>query len=137
MTVDSTRHGDSGERDRYAAGERSLSMIPVPTDVRAWLATGHSDIGKAFGSLALLVQETIKREPHVGDIRGLPRGTHCADLLSLPLLSATTATGCVPQCGSRVNLSAMISTSRRSSRPCQCGQLPARRGRRWRPGSSA
>ena len=36
--------------------------------MRVWLATGHTDMRKGFGSLALLVQETFKRDPHAGDV---------------------------------------------------------------------
>ena len=43
-------------------------MIPVPTGVRVWLATGHTDMRKGFGGLALLVQETLKRDPHSGNL---------------------------------------------------------------------
>ena len=32
-------------------------MIPVPTGVRVWLSTGHTDMRKGWASLALLVQE--------------------------------------------------------------------------------
>ena len=32
-------------------------MIPVPSGVRVWLATGHTDMRKGFASLSLLVQE--------------------------------------------------------------------------------
>jgi len=39
-------------------------MIPVPTGVRVWLATGHTDMRKGFDGLALLVQETLRRDPH-------------------------------------------------------------------------
>ena len=28
-------------------------MIPLPTGVRVWLATGHTDMRKGFASLAL------------------------------------------------------------------------------------
>jgi transposase len=35
-------------------------MIPVPTGVRVWLATGHTDMRKGFDGLALLVQETLR-----------------------------------------------------------------------------
>ena len=38
-------------------------MIPLPTGVRVWLATGHTDMRKGFASLALLVQEVLKRDP--------------------------------------------------------------------------
>ena len=40
-------------------------MIPVPSGVRVWLATGHTDMRKGYQSLALLVQETLKRDPHI------------------------------------------------------------------------
>ncbi len=43
-------------------------MIAVPTGVRVWLATGHTDMRKGFGGLALLVQETLKRDPHSGNL---------------------------------------------------------------------
>ena len=39
-------------------------MIPVPAGVRVWLATGHTDMRKGFDGLALIVQETLKRDPH-------------------------------------------------------------------------
>ena len=41
-------------------------MITVPGNVRVWLATGHTDMRRGF--LALLVQETLKRDPHAGDL---------------------------------------------------------------------
>jgi transposase len=43
-------------------------MIPVPAGVRVWLATGHTDMRKGFASLALLVQETLKQDPHAGHL---------------------------------------------------------------------
>ena len=43
-------------------------MIPMPTGVRVWLATGHTDMRRGFGGLALLVQETLKRDPHSGNL---------------------------------------------------------------------
>ena len=39
-------------------------MIPVPTGVRVWLATGHTDMRRGFPGLALQVQETLKADPH-------------------------------------------------------------------------
>ena len=42
-------------------------MIGLSRDVRVWLATGHTDMRKGFG-LALLVQETLKRNPHDGNL---------------------------------------------------------------------
>jgi transposase len=44
-------------------------MISVPNGVRVWLATGHTDMRKGFPSLALVVQETLKRNPTPG-LRG-------------------------------------------------------------------
>ena len=43
-------------------------MIPIPTGVRVWLATGHTDMRKGFDGLALLVQETLRRDPHGGHL---------------------------------------------------------------------
>lgn len=43
-------------------------MIAIPSNVRVWLATGHTDMRRGFPSLALLVQESLKRDPHVGDL---------------------------------------------------------------------
>jgi transposase len=39
-------------------------MIPVPSGVRVWLATGRTDMRKGFDGLALAVQETLRRDPH-------------------------------------------------------------------------
>ena len=38
-------------------------MIPIPTGVRVWLATGHTDMRCGFPSLALRVQEVLT-QPH-------------------------------------------------------------------------
>ncbi|HME84352.1 MAG TPA: IS66 family insertion sequence element accessory protein TnpB [Roseiarcus sp.] len=43
-------------------------MIGLTGDVRVWLATGHTDMRKGFNGLALLVQETLKRNPHDGNL---------------------------------------------------------------------
>jgi transposase len=43
-------------------------MIPLRSDVRVWLAAGHTDMRKGFDGLALLVQETLKRNPHSGHL---------------------------------------------------------------------
>src|ERR1700751_2715971 len=42
--------------------------IPIPAGARVWLATGHTDMRKGFDGLALLVQETLKRNPHNGHL---------------------------------------------------------------------
>ena len=43
-------------------------MITIPGNVRVWLATGHTDMRRGFRSLALMVQEELKRDPHCGDL---------------------------------------------------------------------
>ena len=43
-------------------------MIPVPSGVRVWIATGHTDMRRGMYSLALLIQESLKRDPHGGDL---------------------------------------------------------------------
>lgn len=43
-------------------------MIPVPTGVRVWLATGHTDLRRGFDGLALIVQEALRRDPHSGHL---------------------------------------------------------------------
>jgi transposase len=43
-------------------------MIPVPSGVQVWLATGHTDMRKGFDGLAVVVQETLKRNPHNGHL---------------------------------------------------------------------
>ena len=43
-------------------------MLPVPSGVRVWLATGHADMRKDFPGLSLMVQETLKKGPHAGHL---------------------------------------------------------------------
>ena len=43
-------------------------MIPVPSGVRVWIATGHTDMRKGMRGLALLVQEGLGRDPFAGDV---------------------------------------------------------------------
>ena len=53
-------------------------MIPVPSGVRVWLATGVTDMRRGMNTLALQVQQDLGRDPHVGDLyvfRGR-RGDH-------------------------------------------------------------
>jgi transposase len=53
-------------------------MIPIPSNVRVWIATGHTDMRRGMQGLALQVQESLKRDPHAGDLyifRGR-RGLH-------------------------------------------------------------
>jgi transposase len=43
-------------------------MIPAPSGARVWLASGRTDMRKGFDGLALLMQETLKRDPHGGHL---------------------------------------------------------------------
>ena len=43
-------------------------MIAVPSGVRVWLAVGHTDMRRGMNGLALQVQESLKRDPHAGDL---------------------------------------------------------------------
>lgn len=43
-------------------------MIPIPSGVRVWISTGHTDMRRGMNSLALQVQEALKRDPHAGDL---------------------------------------------------------------------
>jgi len=49
-------------------GSRDVAMIPLPAGVRVWLATGYTDMRKGFPSLALQVQEVLKRDPLGGHL---------------------------------------------------------------------
>jgi transposase len=65
-------HGRGGRGDgdggRRGAGRWSAAMIGVPAGIRVWIATGHTDMRRGMNSLALLVQEALKRDPHGGDL---------------------------------------------------------------------
>ncbi|BDL41095.1 IS66 family insertion sequence element accessory protein TnpB [Methylorubrum sp. GM97] len=41
-------------------------MISVPSGLRTWLATGHTDMRKSFDGLAALVQDRLARDPFSG-----------------------------------------------------------------------
>lgn len=43
-------------------------MIPIPSGVRVWSATGHTDMRRSMRSLALTVQESLKRDLHAADL---------------------------------------------------------------------
>ena len=43
-------------------------MIPLPTGVRVWLATGTTDMRKGFASLSLQVQQVLDRDPLSGHL---------------------------------------------------------------------
>jgi transposase len=40
-------------------------MIPVPSGVRIWLATGATDMRRGMNGLALQVQQSLRRDPHL------------------------------------------------------------------------
>lgn len=59
----------SGSVDASTVSEgQAAAMIPVPSGARVWLAAGHTDMRKGFDGLALLVQETLKCDPHSGHL---------------------------------------------------------------------
>ena len=43
-------------------------MIPVPGNARIWLALGHTDMRRGMHSLALQVQQVLKKDVHAGDL---------------------------------------------------------------------
>jgi len=43
-------------------------MIPVPGNVRVWLAVGHTDMRRGMNGLALQIQQSLRRDPHCGDL---------------------------------------------------------------------
>ena len=43
-------------------------MIPLPSDTRVWLATGHTDMRRGMNGLALQVQEVLRRDPYGGHV---------------------------------------------------------------------
>ncbi len=43
-------------------------MIPVPSGVRVWLATGITDMRRGMNGLTLQVQEAMGRDPYAGDL---------------------------------------------------------------------
>jgi transposase len=55
----------TGDRGYQSFGD---AMIGLPTGVRVWIAAGHTDMRRGMQSLALQVQEGLKRDPHAGDL---------------------------------------------------------------------
>ena len=43
-------------------------MIPIPSGVRVWLATGYTDMRKGFASLSLQVQQVLRHDPLSGQL---------------------------------------------------------------------
>ena len=61
------RQRGSGGGDGGVARARA-AMIPVPSGVRVWLATGPTDMRRGVNGLAIQVQETLRRDPHGGHL---------------------------------------------------------------------
>ncbi len=62
-------HADGDGADAGSGEGQAAAMIPVPSVcARVWLAAGHTDMRKGFDGLALLVQETLKLDPHGGHL---------------------------------------------------------------------
>ena len=40
----------------------------IPPDARVWIAMGHTDMRKGMQGLALMGQQSLKRDPHGGDL---------------------------------------------------------------------
>jgi transposase len=49
-------------------GRAGGAVIPVPSGVRVWLATGATDMRRGMNGLTLQVQEAMGRDPHAGDL---------------------------------------------------------------------
>ena len=66
----SRAHCGDGAHGAGDCGHQSVggAMIPLPTGVRVWIAAGHTDMRRGMQSLALQVQEGLKRDPHAGDL---------------------------------------------------------------------
>ena len=43
-------------------------MIPIPSGVKVWIATGVTDMRRGMNGLSLQVQEAFGRDPHAGDL---------------------------------------------------------------------
>jgi transposase len=61
-------------------------MIPIPSGVRVWIATGHTDMRRGMQGLALTVQESLKRDPHAGDLYIFRGRLAVRQALSRPLI---------------------------------------------------
>jgi transposase len=54
-------------RRRHVRGGMD-AVRPIPSGVRVSIATGHTDMRRGMQGLALTVQESLKRDPHAGDL---------------------------------------------------------------------
>ena len=67
-------------------------MIPVPSGVRVWLATGRTDMRRGMNGLALQVQEALRRDPHSGHLFVF-RGRRGVSIRPRPQLGRLTGSG--------------------------------------------
>jgi hypothetical protein len=118
-------------------------MIPVPSGVRVWLATGVTDMRRGMNGLSLQVQEAFGRDPHAGDLyvfrgrRGDLIKILWHDGLGLSLYasgsSGVASSGRRPPTG-------WFRSRRRSSATCSrrlIGAIPSEPGDRVRQGDSS
>src|SRR5882762_5584170 len=115
-------------------------MIAIPGNVRVWLATGHTDMRRGFPSLARQVQESLKRDPHVGDLYVF-RGRR-GDLIKIIWHDGQGAPACLRRdwsvdvsCGHRWRTA--LSRSALRNYPISCPEIDWRmRQATWRPQAS-
>ena len=94
-------------------------MIPVPSGVRVWIATGYTDMRRGMNGLALQIQQGLKRDPHAGDLFVF-RGRR-GDLIKI-LWHDVWACRCTPSDWSAAGLSRLPSR-RQPSIPSRAGAL--------------
>ncbi|WP_428391048.1 IS66 family insertion sequence element accessory protein TnpB [Lichenicoccus sp.] len=68
-------------------------MIPVPANVRIWIATSPTDMRRAMGGLALQVQEILKRDTRAGDLYLFRGNAIQPDLSTASVMMASSARG--------------------------------------------
>ena len=66
LRITGRKETDVGGGRRAGAG--TTAMIPIGSGVRVWIATGHTDMRRGMNTLALMVQQTLHRDPHGGDL---------------------------------------------------------------------
>ena len=54
-------------------------MIPIPSGMQVWIATGVTDMRRGMNGLSLQVQEAFGRDPHAGDLLRLSRPSRRSD----------------------------------------------------------
>ena len=100
----------------------------IPSGVRVWIAMGHTDMRKGMPGLALLVQQGLKRDPHLCVGRDYVAAASTATLLCAfaalgrhinHMLSSNWSTasfalnraGCLPEIAAASSPRRIISTS--------------------------